>query len=87
MGNLNKNKVGLTFCALVGGVHLIWSILVGFGWAQALVDFIFKLHMVKPVVVVDSFNFGLALALIIITAVIGYIVGYVFAFVWNKFHR
>lgn len=87
MGNLNKNKVGLTLGAMVGGIHLVWSILVGFGWAQALIDFIFKLHMIKPVVVVDSFNFGLALALIIVTAIIGCIVGYVFAFVWNKIHQ
>lgn len=87
MNNLNKNKVGLVFATLIGGAHLIWSILVSLGWAQPLIDFIFNLHMVKPVLVVNDFNIGLATGLVLLTAVIGYVVGSVFACVWNYMHR
>ncbi len=87
MNNINANKVGLTFGALTGGVHLVWSVLVAFGWAQPLLDFIFTLHMVEPVIVVGYFDIMLAGTLVIITAIIGYIVGYIFSLIWNWFHQ
>lgn len=87
MNKLNKNKVGLALATVFGGVHLVWAALIGFGWAQPFMDFIFRIHMINPVVVVSGFSFGLSLALIVITAIIGYVVGYVFSLVWNKLHR
>jgi hypothetical protein len=27
--------------ALIGGWHFVWSVLVGIGWAQSILDFIF----------------------------------------------
>jgi hypothetical protein len=44
----NRNKVGLAIGALVGGWHLVWSLLVLIGWAQPILDFIFWAHMIKP---------------------------------------
>lgn len=87
MNKLNKNKVGLALATIVGGLHVVWSLLIAFGWAQSYVDFVFNVHMVKPIVVVNDFNFGLAVALIIIATIIGYVVGYIFATVWNRLHR
>ncbi len=87
MHNINTHKTGLVLGSLVGVIHLVWSILVAIGLAQSLVDFIFKLHMVRPIIVVDTFSIGLAVALIIVTAIIGYIVGYIFALIWNKLHK
>ena len=84
----NPNKVGLVLGALMGGWHLIWSLLVLIGWAQPLLDFIFWAHMIKPVYVVKSFDSVAALALIAITAVIGYLFGFFSAVIWKRmFHR
>jgi hypothetical protein len=37
----NPNKVGLVVAALIGGWHVLWSLLVLLGWAQPILDFIF----------------------------------------------
>jgi len=84
---INPVKTGLTFGVLIGGFHLVWSILVAFGWAQALMDFIFWAHMFSMPFVVKAFDATAALTLIIITFVIGYIFGYVMAIIWNRLHR
>jgi len=82
----NPNKVGLVFAAVIGGWHLIWAILVLLGWAQSIIDFIFWAHMIQPVYVIKTFDPLAAVTLIIITAVIGYIFGFVGALIWNKLH-
>ncbi len=84
MSKHNVHKVGLAFGALFGCIHLAWSLLIMFGWAQGLMDFIFNLHMINPVYVVSAFNVWTALTLIVVTAVIGYILGLVFGWLWNK---
>ena len=57
------------------------------GWAQPILDFIFWAHMIKPVYFVKPFDPTAAVALIVITAVIGYIFGFVGAIIWNRLHR
>jgi hypothetical protein len=37
---VNPNKIGLVIGALLGGWHLIWSLVVLIGWAQPIIDFI-----------------------------------------------
>jgi nucleotide-binding universal stress UspA family protein len=69
----NPNKVGLVIGALIGGWHFVWSLLVGIGWAQPILDFIFWAHMTKPIYFVKPFDAVAAVALIVITAVIGYL--------------
>lgn len=86
MNNINPRKVSLTLGVFAGLVHLVWSLLVFIGWAQPLIDFIFRMHFIKPLYLVGDFNFMTAVGLIIITSIIGSIVGYVFALIWNKFH-
>jgi hypothetical protein len=43
--------------------------------------------MIKPVYLVKPFDPVAAVALIVITAVIGYIFGFVGAVIWNRLHR
>ena len=43
--------------------------------------------MIKPVYFVKPFDPMAAVALIVITAVIGYIFGFVGAIIWNRLHR
>ncbi len=86
MHHINKRKAGLALGSITGGFHLVWSILVALGWAKPLIDFILGLHMIKVPFTIQPFNAGLALALIVVTAIIGYTVGYLFSFAWNKIH-
>lgn len=85
--HLNKNTTGLVLGSLLGLVHLLWALLVLFGWAQGLMDWIFSLHFITPPYMITVFGWGNALLLIIVTAVIGYVLGWVFAWLWNKLHK
>lgn len=80
----NNNKIGLVFGALLGGWHVVWSVLVAIGWAQPLLDFIFWAHMLKPIYIVAGFNVTAAITLVIVTSAAGYALGYVGAWLWNK---
>ena len=87
MNQINPNKTGIALGALFGGLHLLWSVLVALGWAKAFLDFIFMVHMVKALYAVDTFNISLAAMLVVVTAIIGYVVGNLFAFIWNRIHQ
>jgi hypothetical protein len=87
MKTINPNKVGLVLGTLLGGWHVLWALLVALGWAQAVIDFVFWLHFLRPVYVVGPFNPGIALILIAIAAAIGYAFGYLFGALWNWVHR
>ncbi len=84
---LNRNKTGMALGSLAGLGHVFWSVLVFFGWGQAYLDFIFNLHTLNNPLVVGQFNLSRSVLLIIVTAVIGYILGFVFASIWNKVHK
>lgn len=84
MQKVQTHKVGLVLGASLGVFHLIWALLVASGTAQSMMDFVFKLHMINPPYTIASFSFGLALTLIIVTAVIGYIAGLIIGYLWNK---
>ena len=68
---LRPNQVGLVLGGFVGLLHLVWSVLVALNWAQPLVNFIFRLHMIEPAHAVLPFSFGSAIGLVILTAVVG----------------
>ena len=86
-GFVNVQHAGVVTGLVLGGWHVLWSAIVASGWAQSLVDFVFWMHFIKPVYVVEQFEPMRALILIAVTALIGYVIGSVFAFVWNHFHR
>lgn len=72
---------------LLGGVHLVWAVLVALGWAQALVNFSMWAHMISVPIVVGAFDLTAAITVILVATVIGYVIGYVFAKIWNWSHR
>ena len=84
---IQPNKAGLALGALMGIWHLGWALLVAIGWAQPLINFIFWLHFIKPIYVIEPFNAGTAALLVAITALSGYVTGFIFALLWNRFHR
>jgi hypothetical protein len=87
MQNLNVNKVAMVTGTMAAGFHLGWSALVFFGLAQPLIDLIFSLHMIVPFVTVLSFNFTTFVELIIFTYLVGYLLGWSGATVWNMIHK
>jgi hypothetical protein len=87
MQTLNPNKTGIVFGTMLGAWHAIWAAFIALGWAQAIIDFVFWIHMIRPVYVIGPFNIGIAFLLIAVTGAIGYIGGFVLASLWNWLHR
>ncbi len=87
MSHIDSKKTALALGFFFAGFHLVWSLLVLFGWAQAVLDFIFWIHMLRAVYLVDTFNLVAALALVVITFFIGALIGFVFAKIWNWLHK
>ncbi len=87
MNKVNKNKLGLVVGGFLGTLHLAWSVLVAFGWAQPLIDFVFNLHRIAPVYHILPFDLGTAIGLIVVTSILGYVFGWVIGAIWNKVHK
>ncbi len=83
LARMDPLRSGLVLGALFGLWHLCWSLLVAIGWAQPVIDFVFWMHFLKPVYVVQPFSVLTAAVLIIITAVLGWVIGFIFANLWN----
>ena len=86
-GAVRLNKAGLAIGGLLGTWHLLWALMVALGVAQPILDFVFWMHFIKPVYVVGPFQLGTALALIVVTSLIGYAIGLILAGLWNFLHR
>ena len=56
---INPINGGLVFGAIIGLWHLTWSLLVAAGWAQPVIDFVFWMHFIKPVYVIQPYKAGL----------------------------
>ena len=78
-------KCGLVLGAVFGLWHLSWSLIVASGWGQRLVDFVLWMHFIKPVYAIEAFDPTIAIVLVALTAVIGFVIGAAFCVVWNWF--
>lgn len=84
---VSENRVGLVLGVLVGGWHLLWSLLVAVHAAQSVIDFVFWMHFLKPVLVVEGFSIHRAVVLLAVTTAAGYAVGFVGGVLWNRVFR
>ena len=84
--HLNPFKVALSLAIVTGSFHLCWSMLVALGWAQPVIDFVFWAHFIMPIYVIERFELVKAVALLLMTASIGFILGLVFGMAWNALH-
>jgi len=85
MNKLNPNKIGLIVGFFLAFVHLIWALAVAIipGILQRFLDWVFNIHFLEPVWKLTTFDIMGAVWLIILTFVIGYIAGWIFAYVHN----
>jgi hypothetical protein len=86
MKSIHPIKAAITLALLAGSWHLCWSVLVALGWAQAIINFIFWIHFVQPIYVIQPFNLGLAAGLVVFTSAIAFVIGLIFATLWNRLH-
>jgi hypothetical protein len=83
---ISKNRLGFVIGSAFGIWHLVWALLVAAGSAQWLLDWVFRLHFIQPAYIVTAFRPGLAVALIVITSILGYVTGWIAAAIWNWLH-
>jgi len=84
MNRIRPHSSGLAFAGFIGLWHTLWAFLVWMGAAQWLINFIFRLHMLTPPYKVNTFSFGMAAALVLVTTLTGYVSGYVIGAIWNR---
>lgn len=84
---LDPQKTGLGLGSLTGLMHLIWSLLVALGLAQGWMDWVFSLHFLNNPFTVGGFDVVTALTLIVVTSIVGFAVGFVFATIWNFWQK
>jgi len=87
MQKVDKNALGLVVGGFMAVFHLGWIILVGLGWAKPLMDLAFKLHRISLDYSISSLTLLSAIGLLVFTFVAGYVFGWVFAAIWNKFGK
>lgn len=87
MKTLDAGKAALTFGLLLGGWHLVWSLLVLTGLAQPLYNFVLWMHMLSIPIAITSFTVYQAGTLIVVTFILGYLMGWVFAWLWNQMYK
>ncbi len=81
---INANKLGLVLGMLGALLHFLWILLVASGFAKQFMDYGLSLHFMTDVYSISSFSVGTAAMLLISTFVSGYVLGWVFAKIWNS---
>jgi hypothetical protein len=82
--SIRSISAGIAGGLFLGASHAVWAILVWSGTAQPIMDFIFRLHMIKPAWVIEPFNLATAVALVFFTGAIGFVSGWFLAVIWNR---
>lgn len=83
MGHISVNRAGLSVAAVLAGWHLAWILLAASGWAQPLVEFVYRLHFLKSEAVVGPFDPATGALLVMVAAAVGYAAGATLALAWN----
>ena len=80
---LSKNKTGMVLGVFVALLHIVWALLVGVGVAQTYLDWILPMHFIGLVVPLIEFSWLSALILAVLAFIGGYVIGWLFAALWN----
>ncbi len=74
-------RLGIALCVLMIAAHAVWVMCVSVGWAQPLMDFIFRLHFIDPPYHILRFDIITALELLSFTGLMGLFGGYLIGLV------
>ncbi len=83
---INRSKFALTFGYFAAVMHVIWSVLVGLGVAQTIMDFVYRMHFMENPYTVAEFSWGTAVGLVVMAFIVAYAISSLFATIWNKVH-
>ena len=83
MTRVRSNTLGLAVGSFLALCHAAWAGMVFFGWAQPLLDFVFRIHMISQPFTVTGFSIGSASTLVVFTGLIGYLSGFFVAIMMN----
>lgn len=88
MGKINAGRAALGLGTFAAVMHVIWDIMVAAGWAGPFLNLWVSLHAINPgFIMIEPFNLGTAVILVIYAFVFFYIVGWIFATCWNMFKK
>jgi hypothetical protein len=87
MQKINSNHSALMGGVVLAGLHFVWAILVLSGLGQIYLDFMLWAHMIHLQIVIGPFELLNTLVLLAVTFIIGYILGWLFAYCWNKISK
>lgn len=83
MKKIQPTVIGL-FCGIcLGLMHALWASIVAFGFAQAFLDWVFALHFIVNPYIIMPFDTMTALTLVLFTFVVGCVIGWISAMLWN----
>lgn len=74
-----KNKLALTLGFFFAAVHSVWVLLIAYMpvQLQAFLNWVFRLHGIEPYWTITFVTLWGAISLIILTFIVGYIIGWV----------
>ena len=84
MSQLNKNRLGLTLGIVFALIHLIWAVIVAFGFGDLIFSWLVGKHFIEITYRTIGFSFGIAIFLVLRAFVGGYLIGWVSAWIYNK---
>jgi hypothetical protein len=83
VNHVDANRLGVVGAVLMAGWHAAWLLLQATGQGQRVMDFIFRIHGMKSDVVVEPFDLGTAVVLLLTTALAGYVFMALGGLLWN----
>ena len=75
-------RAGIVCGCFFATLHLCWALLVWFGWAQPIINFVFWLHMLSVPVQIQPFDLMLAALLVVFTWCVGFVLGWLLSTIW-----
>lgn len=83
MNQSNRNQTGIALGALFGLMHTLWVAAVGMGFGQPVVKMLESGHFLSSNYSTTAFNPLTAVIGIIGAVIAGYVIGWVFVYIYN----
>lgn len=84
---LDPMQTGLTVGVFCGVLHTVWAIAVSLGGGQSVIDWVFPMHFLSAAYTVLPFSALTAVLLVLMASFGGFVLGGLFAALWNLFGK